>query len=132
MQLEQMIRKQTGIGPLSPNHILWLHQLIKFAFYSKSAAVILFAENTQNYIYAMPTDEPDHEKPRNSQPIDEETFKKHSGKANNMLKKASEKTEAFASLVPYYKIKIVREFPDKVKKSENLNDKIGDGLGIEL
>jgi hypothetical protein len=109
-QIERIIRRDTGIGPLAPSHLAWLQTLIKVAFKTKSSVFIIYTEQRQNTIYLMPTDEP------------EDSFKKNLKEANFMLKTMKDKTEFFASLTPYYKIKIVRALPLKVRNSESVNN----------
>jgi hypothetical protein len=122
LQIEKIIRRDCGIGPLNPTHIAWLQTLIKVAFRSKSSVLIFYTENQNNYIYLFPTNDPDLKCPRKSGVISEEDFKKHKKEADLMLKSMKEKTEFFASLSPYYKIKIIRKLPLKIKNSEKFND----------
>lgn len=122
MSLEKIIRKETGIGMLSPQHVAWLQTLIKVAFRSLSSVLIFYAENQQNYIYLLPTDKPNPEVPRNSLPIAQDVFDAEKKTAETMLKTMIKKTEFFAMLAPYYKIKIVRELPAKVKASDKITN----------
>lgn len=124
MTLESVIRKDTGIGALNPRHIAWLQALVKVSFKTLSSALVFYIEDQQNYIYLMPTNEPNDICPRKSKPIEKDVFKEFEGDANAMLKDMVKKTEFFAVIVPYYEIKIVRTFPSKVLKSEKLEPKI--------
>lgn len=124
MSLEKIIRKDAGVGAFSPQHIAWLQTLIRVAFRSLSSVLIFYTENQQNYIYLFPTNCPDEKCPRNSDPISEDHFIEHKAEAAKMLKAMTDKTEFFAMLLPYYKIKIVRDLPTKVKKSEKLDPNV--------
>jgi len=119
--IEKLIRNQTGLGPLTANHIGWLQGIAKVAFKTKSSGIVFYTEKSKHFIYLFPTDEPDAHEPRKSKPIDESQFIQYYKAANIMLKSLLEQTKSFSSLVPYYKIKIVRTLPDKVIKSEKLN-----------
>lgn len=121
MSLEKLIRKETGVGAFNPKHIAWLQTLVRVAFKSFSSVLVFYTEKQQNYIYLFPTNCPDQDCPRNSDPISTEHYAEHQKEANRMLKTMLDNTEFFAVLLPYYKIKIVRELPTKVKKSEKLN-----------
>jgi hypothetical protein len=122
MSLEKLIRKETGVGALSPQHMAWLQTLVKVAFRSKSSVLIFYAEHQKNSIYLFPTDEPNSTSPRQSIPLVKEKFNENIKKANDMLKTINEQTECFAILAPYYKIKIVRELPAKVKTSDKISN----------
>jgi hypothetical protein len=124
MTLEKIIRSDTGIGALNPRHIAWLQALVKVSFRTMSSALVFYVEDQQNYIYLMPTNEPDDKTPRNSKPIESDVFAESEDEANAMLTEMIKKTEFFAVITPYYEIKIVREFPDKVINGEKFEPAI--------
>ena len=119
-QIESIVREQTGLGPMSVTQANYLQIVIRAAFYSESAVLVMFLEGKKMTVYLMPTDQPNSITPSQSSPLAKQKYEQHKEKAKEWLNKLLDKTKDFSGLKVFYNFKIVHNLPAHVRNGEKI------------
>lgn len=126
-KIEEIIREQTGLGPLTPKQGQYLQVLTRAAFHSEGGVLVMHLDQkSQMTIYLMPTDTPSEQNPSMSPPLSKEKYETYESTANKWLEKLLSKSKDFAGLTAFYAFKIVRKLPRDVIESERIHDQTGE------
>jgi hypothetical protein len=111
------IMKDSGIGSLTHSHVAWLTQFTKSFFGTPFSVAIVYFTNKKKYIYLQPSlSSPTSAS--EAEPLSEDLFS--TMRTTNMtITRAEQKLTTLLSLEEY-KIKIVRDLPQSVRKSSHV------------
>jgi hypothetical protein len=122
-KIEEIIREQTGIGPMTTNQAQYFQVLIRAAFHCEGGVLVMYLEKEgQMTIYLMPTDQPNEQNPSLSPSLSKQKFDSYNRQANEWLEKLLKKSKDFSGLTAFYEFKIVHRLPKDVVESERLRD----------
>lgn len=111
------IMEDSGIGGLTHSHIAWLTQFTKSFFGTPCSVTIVYFTNKKKYIYLQPSLTPSVTASQ-AEPLSEDLF--NTMRTTNMTITQAEQNLTTLLSLEGYKIKIVRDLPQSVRKSSHV------------
>lgn len=115
--IAQKIMEDSGIGRLTHSHVTWLTQFTKSFFGTPYSVAIVYFTNKKKYIYLQPA-LTNPLTASEAEPLSEDLF--NTMRTTNMTVTRAEQDLTTLLSLEGYKIKIVRDLPQSVRKSSHV------------